>query len=165
MTTIEHLGTEMIQFFLVEKNLHFLTSPDGTFVVPFEAQNHLDRGVRWELLIEGSNGTILVVRVRSDQRFADDRRAELHALCSEWSNEHRWPKVYVHERPTGTLEIVAEGQLETAGVGVHQGLVSKFCEVIGHTGLDFFGWILGHTVDMSTVISDADLAALMGEER
>lgn len=159
---IETLSPEMVATFLERAGYRYYRSPEtDNFLVLFAARDLDDVGTQVHL---EADEDVLSVRVVTDRLFPPEQRARLEALCNEWHQEYRWPMVYVRTRSNGLLAVVCEGHLNTAGAGIHQALLDKFCSVLISCAHDLWDWLLRQ--DLTALPPDAadlddDLGALL----
>ncbi len=134
------LTPQAIERFLAGEGLHYYRSPDGVFLVLFDAEDVGEAGLRVELSTEGPDGTILTIRVRSDRTYPLDAVPALEARCGRWNREHRWPKVFVVEHDA-VAEIVGEYDLPTRDTTFAADLVDRVCRSVLASGIELWEWI------------------------
>lgn len=134
------LSPQAIERFLNGEGLHYYRSPDGVFLVLFDAEDVGEAGVRFELSTEGPDATILTIRVRSDRAYPLGATPSLEARCSRWNREHRWPKAFVVEHDA-VGEVVGEYDLPTRDVAVGVDLVDRVCRSVLASGIELWEWM------------------------
>jgi len=139
----------------------YRASEAGSLLVLFAARDLEDVGTQVHL---EADDDVLSVRVVTDRLFPPEQRARLEAVCNEWHQEYRWPMVYLRPRPNGLLAVICEGHLNTAGAGIHQALVDRFCSVLVNCSHDLWDWLLRQDLEglpPDAADLDDDLGALL----
>lgn len=133
MSEIEALDPRMIERYLRDQELRFLTNQDGAFVVHFYGDDVPDYGF-W-ISVEGRDHDFLDVRVMTDIPLTTNIRQPAEAFVSGWNRFKRWPKAYLEDddqRGRG-FWIVGENCF-TLTAGIHQPLFDELLTVSLTTG-------------------------------
>ena len=133
MSDIEALDPKMIERYLRDQGLRFLTNQDGVFVVNFYGDDVPD--YRFWIGVEGPDRQFLDVRVMTDIPLTANIRPQAEAFVSGWNHFKRWPKAYLEDdevRGRG-FWIVGENCFALKA-GIHQPLFDELLNVSIATG-------------------------------
>ena len=140
---VQPFDRDMVRDHLDRESLKYEIDADGdfhlVFAPPVEGAPQL--GV-W-ITAEGTNGDILVIRVRGDALVPKTLWPETTSLCNQWNRDRRFPKAYLYvpdEPETLFGQITLEGQFPLAA-GCTQPMVDEFVSTIITTSMAFWTWM------------------------
>ena len=137
MSNIDGFSQARIGASLVRQELRWLRAPEGAFVVDFATEVG---PMRVLLSAEGTDGSILVVRVTSARSFGPDYWPALLALVNIWNQDYRFAKAYTTFVDDDRAVVVAEFQV-ALGSGVHDELLDQITAVAIDAGVGFHRFV------------------------
>jgi len=142
MARVESFSRSMMEKYLQERGLKYLTDRDGDFRVGFTYEQDIGCELTVWLIAGGSRNQIYVVRIRSDKRIPKSDWTRVAMVCNTWNKERRWPKAYLYVRDPNTDtsgEILLEMQIDLQK-GIHQELLNDFTDTAIATAYQFWRW-------------------------
>ncbi|SPM33347.1 hypothetical protein MRAB57_1151 [Mycobacterium rhizamassiliense] len=137
---IEPLSAELIERYLVSRELRFFRSDDGEdFLLVL---SNYERGkLHVHLRINGLRRDILEISVSPAAYYPATERPRLMELVNEWNRDNHWPKAFVRETPQPShVGVVGETAYLLAD-GIHVAALGNFIKSGVEYGADLFAKI------------------------
>ncbi len=145
MATVQPFTRSMIEKYLKDSELHYLTDTEGDFIVQFAYDKELGGELAVYFIAGGNNHDIYLVRVTSSRPVSKPDWGRAISLCNTWNKDRRWPKAYLRVKDPSSDDvgsIILEEQIDLS-VGVHQELVEHFSLTVLAAATQFWKWAHG----------------------
>ena len=147
----------MIEAFLDESELEYLSDRDGDFIIEFEYDEEVAVHPRFLLAVSGEDGEQFCLRGDATKRVARADWDRTLRLCNEWNALFKMPKVYLEiEDPNlSTSGRVVCEQWLSLEAGLSQELLNELTTTFFSACFGFWRW-LRRQEDLNALIDDTE---------
>lgn len=133
---IEKFDRVLIERFLRDERLAYFVDRDGDFHVDFARDDNRPT-TRVDLLADGPDGDVYVVRAVSSVVLPQALRARADQFAAEWNRTRRWPKAFTLVDADAGIHIIGESSW-TLSSGIHWPLFRELTITALSTSFEFF---------------------------
>lgn len=142
MATVETFSRALIESAIESIGWKYLMDRDGDFVIRFGKEPKCPAMTLY-IMAQGARNDVLSITITvEDHEVPKAHWPEALAVCNEWNQKKRWPKMYLlcdEKEEIGRL--VAEGQIDCE-MGIHQELLVDYIRTQLGAASAFWEWVI-----------------------
>ncbi|GAC1374674.1 MAG: hypothetical protein NVSMB32_17740 [Actinomycetota bacterium] len=134
---------DLVESLLRSEKLRFLRDQDGNFMLEFQRSDETGCDLRYWIIADGTNKTILSMSCMTDVEFPRSEWGRMFLLCNTWNADRRWPKAFLSLQDFKTSEsarLVCEFQVDLQA-GCFAELLKDTIDTMLSSSYQFWTWL------------------------